>query len=277
MLELPESKVISGQLKETLTGRVITKVYADSSPHKFAFYSEDPKLYENFLNGKKIGESRSVGGQVEIDVEDFKILFSDGANIRFFEKNKKIPTKHQLYIIFEDETSLVCSIQMYGGIWITEDGKNNNEYYLIAKEKPSPLSKEFTEEYFKDLLSQVKDTISIKAFLATEQRIPGLGNGVLQDILFNAGINPKTKLNKISSDEMHNVYESIINTLKQMISQGGRDTEKNLFGNPGGYKTILSKNTVKFPCPRCGGEIKKESYLGGSVYYCPNCQPILQK
>lgn|GEM_PF-2077218 len=30
-----------------------------------------------------------------------------------------------------------------------------------------------------------------KAFLATEQRIPGLGNGVLQDILWTARIHPK--------------------------------------------------------------------------------------
>ena len=59
-----------------------------------------------------------------------------------------------------------------------------------------------------------------------------------------------------------------------MAVQGGRDTEKDLFGNAGGYKTILSKNTVNEPCPKCNTEIRKEAYLGGSIYYCPCCQRL---
>jgi hypothetical protein len=35
-------------------------------------------------------------------------------------------------------------------------------------------------------LGQEVKKLSLKALLATEQRIPGLGNGVLQDILFKA-------------------------------------------------------------------------------------------
>lgn len=41
----------------------------------------------------------------------------------------------------------------------------------------------------------------------------------------------------------------------------------------GGYCTIMSKNGMKSGCPACGGPIVKAAYLGGSVYYCPVCQP----
>jgi formamidopyrimidine-DNA glycosylase len=57
-----------------------------------------------------------------------------------------------------------------------------------------------------------------------------------------------------------------------MTEQGGRDTERDLFGCFGGYKTILSKNTVDTPCLVCGTVIKKEPFMGGSIYYCPGCQ-----
>ena len=57
-----------------------------------------------------------------------------------------------------------------------------------------------------------------------------------------------------------------------MTEKGGRDTEPDFFGQPGGYHTILCKNTVNKPCPVCGTSIKKEAYMGGSVYYCPKCQ-----
>ena len=42
MLELPEAKVIVGQLTRTIVGKTIIKVEANTSPHKFAFFSGDP-------------------------------------------------------------------------------------------------------------------------------------------------------------------------------------------------------------------------------------------
>jgi len=110
--------------------------------------------------------------------------------------------------------------------------------------------------------------------LATEQRIPGLGNGVLQDILFNVKMHPKKKVNMLSDKDKENLFKSIRATLSAMVSQGGRHTELDLFGHTGGYKTILSKNNVNKPCPVCRTIIKKEAYMGGSVYFCENCQTL---
>lgn len=59
-----------------------------------------------------------------------------------------------------------------------------------------------------------------------------------------------------------------------MVLKGGRDTQPDLFGNNGGYQTIHSSKTWKNPCPRCGSAIMKEAYLGGSVYYCTECQKL---
>ena len=38
MLELPEAKVIAGQLTRTIVGKTIVKVEANVSSHKFAFF-----------------------------------------------------------------------------------------------------------------------------------------------------------------------------------------------------------------------------------------------
>ena len=62
--------------------------------------------------------------------------------------------------------------------------------------------------------------------------------------------------------------------LADMTAQGGRDTEKTIHGHPGGYKTLMSKNALPHGCPVCGSEIRKETYMGGAVYYCENCQPL---
>lgn len=76
----------------------------------------------------------------------------------------------------------------------------------------------------------------------------------------------------MSDWEKENLFQSIKSTLLTIVANGGRDTEKDLYGRNGGYKTLLSKNTYKEPCPKCGGTIIKENYMGGSIYYCSTCQ-----
>jgi formamidopyrimidine-DNA glycosylase len=164
---------------------------------------------------------------------------------------------------------------MYGGVGCFREGELNNRYYTAAREKPSPLGERFNEEYFSRLISSPEvQKLSAKAFLATEQRIPGIGNGVLQDILFEAGVHPKKKLSVCSGREKRGLFASVKSVLREMSRRGGRDTETDLFGRSGGYKTKLSKKTAGKPCPRCGSVIAKENYLGGSIYFCAQCQKL---
>lgn len=275
MIELPEAITIARQINDTIHGNRIASVIAAHTPHKFAWYYGDPQKYRDLLTGKIIDKANAYGGMVEIKADNCIILLGDGVGIRFHDKNEQRPQKHQLLIEFENSSAISASIQMYGGLWCFNEGEFDNQYYRIAKEKPSPLSDRFNQAYFTRMLSAPDvQKLSVKAFLATEQRIPGLGNGVLQDILFDAGIHPKKKLNTFSDIDRETLYGSIKSILTEMTIHGGRDTEKDLYGCLGGYKTILSKNTVGKPCPVCGTTIRKENYMGGSIYYCDRCQRI---
>lgn len=274
MIELPEAAVLAKQINETVAGRKINKVVAAQNPHKFTWYYGDPKKYDGLLAGKVINTAVSCGGYVEIKAGDAVILFNDGASIRYYEKGERLPTKHQLWVELDDGSSLVSTVHMYGGIWAFPEGTFDNKYFRIAKEKPSPLTAAFDKAYYNSLFSENAGKLSLKAFLATEQRIPGLGNGVLQDILFNARMHPKKKVNTLSENDKEMLFDSLKLTLTEMVAGGGRDTETDLYGRQGGYKTILSRNTVNKPCPVCGAIIKKEAYLGGSIYYCPKCQTM---
>lgn len=272
MIELPEATVLAKQVNETVTGKRIRKVIAAQHPHKLAWYYGDPKEYHSFLAGKVIGTAASYGGLAEIAASNAILLFGDGVSLRYFAEGEKLPDKHQLWIEFEDGSSLVCSVQMYGGIWAFPAGSFDNKYYRISKEKTSPLTDAFNGTYFDALFGEKTDKLSLKAFLATEQRIPGLGNGVLQDVLFNAKMHPKKKVTTLSKKDKEELLNSLKLTLTRMAADGGRDTETDLYGRQGGYKTILSRNTTDKPCSVCGTIIKKEAYMGGSIYFCSMCQ-----
>lgn len=275
MMELPEAAVIVKQLNETISGKKIRNVTAAQSPHKFAWFYGDPQSYHQMLTGKTIGQATGYGGLVEIKTDAPTLLLGDGVGLRYHAPKENRPSKHQLLIEFEDLSAISATVQMYGGIWCFYDAKLDNVYYKVAKEKPSPLTGRFNEEYFQALISGPDfQKLSAKAFLATEQRIPGLGNGVLQDILWNAKIHPKRKISALTEEEKKSIFESVKTLLSSMTKLGGRDTEKDLFGNSGGYKTVMSKNNTSLPCPVCSDLIRKENYLGGSIYYCADCQKL---
>lgn len=274
MIELPEAITLSRQLNKTITEKTVHRVSPPTKPHKFCWFAGDPADYTKSLSGRAVLRTDSFGIFVETVFEDnVRLCINDGVNIRLIDKDA-VPKDYQLLIEFTDGTALVFTVAMYGGI-VLHRGENNNEYYLASRNSVSPLSPDFSARYY-EVLSTCNPKLSAKAFLATEQRFAGIGNGVLQDILFKAGVHPKRKIATLNTNEKDNLLYSVISVLDSMTKLGGRDTEKDLFGNFGGYITQMSKNTVNHGCSVCGTDIIKEAYLGGSVYYCPHCQPYIE-
>jgi len=274
MIELPEAYVLSQQISQTLVGKTIRRAAANTHPHSFAWYSGDPTAYNAMLAGKKVVDSGTLTREtcscdiVGIICDDMLLTIS--TPIKYHAPGGKLPAKHQLLLEFEDDSHMSCTVQMWGAMKCIPLAEKSEK----DKPMPSPLTEAFDMKYFENLINGVKPSLSAKAFLATEQRITGLGNGVLQDILFNARIHPKRKLETMSDEDREKLFSSVKSTLKNMKNYGGRDTEKDLFNDNGGYRTILSKNTLSHPCRVCGGSLVRQSYLGGNIYFCPICQPL---
>lgn len=275
MLEIPESKTLETQMRQRVIGKRVASVTMASSPHKFTWYLGDPQTYDGFLSGREIEDVQAQGGNLEITLGNARLLLQDGVNVRLLAPDVKRPEKHQCLMELSDGSALVMTVQMYGGICAYPEGGNDNAYYLVAREKTSPLEEDFDAAHFERLRTQDgADKQSAKAFLATGQRIPGLGNGVLQDILWEARVHPRKKMAEVDDAAYERMFHALKSVLAEMTKLGGRSTEKDLFGNPGGYRCICCKNTLGMPCPACGDLIVKEAYLGGAVYYCPTCQPF---
>ena len=272
MLELPESYTIANQIQKHLSGKIISHINILQTPHKFAFFNNEADRYGEALEGQSITGAAFRGGMVEINTEDSMIVFYDGAYPRYCEDRTKFPKKHQFAIHFDDETGIFVSIQMYGGITIFPKGECTNDYYISSSTKPNPLTDGFTFDYFMSLYPAGGKKLSAKAFLATQQRIPGLGNGVLQDILWEAGIDPRYPMQDAPEEAFRSLYDAVNQVIKAMAEQGGRDTERDLFGQKGRYITQLSKNSLNQPCTRCGYELHKTNYMGGTIYFCEHCQ-----
>ena len=294
-MSIAENQVIANQLQKTVVGKTIVKTVANQNPHKFVWFATEPRYaftphhdiscreaeqYDGLLTGKRIHKTDVHSNDTYLYVGDRALLLC-AISVRYYGADEKQPKRHQLLLTFDDGSVLAVCGSLGGVIFlfeVDEDGWAIG-YRNDLNNFPSLLSTDFTEEFFMNLidgtdLTKLKPAKSVKCFLATKNRMPGLDNIILHEILWEAGVNPKSVMAALGRDEYKRMYAAIKKVLPAVISAGGRDTEKDIFGNFGGYATKAGKNTLGKPCERCGEIIVKESYMGGVIYYCPKCQPF---
>lgn len=100
----------------------------------------------------------------------------------------------------------------------------------------------------------------IKSILMNQQVLAGIGNVYSDEILFQSGINPSTPVNKLKEEELQGIYKNMNSVLKTVIKAKGKDKL------PEDY--LHDHRKAGAECPKCGGEIVKETVGGRSAYYC---------
>lgn len=277
MFELPEYVVLAGQMNQSISGKTVRQGSLGNSPHKFVWYNQTPQTFEALTRGKKVGTASSRGRWLFLNLEPgYVLVFGEcGGRILFHRAGEKLPDKYHMLITFTDGTALSAMTQMWGAMELYKQGEEQNRTYIQGM-KTTPIEEAFTFEYFRKLVqdSTQEGKRSVKGLLTQDQLIPGLGNSIAQDIMLIAKLHPKKDISALSADQEKTLYQAIVRTVKKVIDQGGRNDEYTLFGDRGAYKRLLDKDSPKNGCPICGGTVEKIQYLGGSSYYCANCQRL---
>jgi len=275
MFELPEYTILAKQINKTLVGKKIKKGNLGNSPHKFVWYNRKHDEFTRLTQGKIIGKARVQGRWLIIPFEPgFNLVLGEcGGKILFHPKETELPNKYHLWVEFEDGSSLTATTQMWGAMELYEMGKEQERQYIKGM-RITPVERTFTFKYFSGLVDELLEgkKRSTKSLLVQDQLIPGLGNASAQDILFRAHLLPQRSLAELSIGQRRDLYDSIVNTVREIIDKGGRNDETDLFGKPGGYIRLMDSKAAGKPCSECGTKIQKMQYLGGACYFCPKCQ-----
>ena len=275
MFELPEYITIARQMNQSLAGKTVLQGNLGNTPGKFLWYNRSHEEFTQLTSGKTIGAA-TVRGRwlfVPLDPGYVLVLGECGGKILYHEPGSAVPKKYHLHITFEDDSFLTTMTQMWGAMELYEAGRELEREY-IKNMRPTPTDPEFTYDYFDQLVGEVRQerNYSAKALLTQDQLIPGLGNAIAQDILFQAKLHPRHDIGDLESHQRRVFYDAIQQTVNDVVEAGGRYDEVDLYGKPGRYARIMDKNALGYPCPRCGGKVTKIQYLGGSCYLCESCQ-----
>lgn len=275
MFELPEYTILARQINETLNGKRISNGRLGNSPHKFVWYNRSHEEFNQLTEGKTVGTAWVKGRWLFIPLHPGYVLLLGecGGKMLYHLPGSKLPKKYHLYITFADDAFFTVTTQMWGAMELYEEGAEQEREY-VKDMRPTPVDADFTFDYFSALIDKLAGgkKRSVKSLLTQDQIIPGLGNAIAQDIMFRAALHPKHPIRELSASQLRTLYAAITNTVHEIIEQGGRYDEYDLYNQRGGYVRLMDKNGVGRPCPTCGGVIEKINYLGGACYLCSNCQ-----
>lgn len=147
------------------------------------------------------------------------------------------------------------------------------EKILQAGYGPEPLTKDFTEENFKKMFSG--RSLKIKALLLNQKIIAGLGNIYVDESLWQAGIDPERRVNKLKPTEIKKLYRAIKEIITRAVKYRGTTFNNYVdsFGRRGNFSRFLKVyHRQGQPCPKCGRNILRKKVAGRSSHYCPYCQ-----
>ncbi len=102
---------------------------------------------------------------------------------------------------------------------------------------------------------------AIKARLLDQSVVAGVGNLLGDEMLFRAGIDPRTPTGTLSKDERDRLFRAFGQTMRTLKKRGGSHLGDHMYGrHPSGV------------CPLDGGEMRSATIGGRTTYWCSKHQ-----
>jgi formamidopyrimidine-DNA glycosylase len=173
-----------------------------------------------------------------------RFRFDDGSELRLVEHG----TEKKARLILADDLDSVEELKRLG---------------------PDPLGGELTLERFLDAARA--STRQLKSFLVDPSAISGIGNGLADEILFEARLSPLKRTDQVDEEGMRRLHGAVGLVIERQLallraSASGALPQKEPVGN------YVVHDHRGDPCPRCGTPIAWISYADRDTFYCPGCQ-----
>ncbi len=238
-----------------------------------------PKPHARVLRGVDVEALRSgIGGQplASSEAKGKQMLFRFGAkqdrwlglhlgmegDLRV-EPARFEPRKHDYLILRQAERSLVYHDTRLFGRVLYHRGMDTPEWW--AKLPPSIFSEAFTREAVADFLTRRKRT-ALKPVLLMQERFPGVGNWMADEILWRAELPPSRRSGELKPSEITRLYETVREVCRLALAEIGPD-----WGYPDTW--LFAHRWEKGgSCPRCGMDLERAQIGGRTTCWCPRCQ-----
>jgi len=144
---------------------------------------------------------------------------------------------------------------------------------LLAGLGVEPFDVAFTGAYLHTALKRRR--IAVKQALLAGEIVVGAGNIYACEALFGAGIDPRTRSDRISRPRCERLATAIRETLARALALGGSTLRdfRDAHGMAGEFQTEAQVyGRAGEPCQACGRTIRRVVQGQRATFFCPGCQ-----
>jgi formamidopyrimidine-DNA glycosylase len=226
---------------------------------------------------KNLGNPQNCGAILADQIQPTKQLGLDlimhlmlTGRLRLATRGEKRLPYTAFSLILDDGRELsYADEKKMGKIYLCESGQTAS-IPLYESQGVDVASPAFTWELFESLIARKRS--QARVFVMDQTALSAIGNAYADEILFEAGIHPKTPCYLLSAEKRRALYESIKSVLAWGVAEveaAGAPLEDKVRGH------MRVRNRAGEKCPRCGATIRKAGVLGYDAFFCPVCQPDL--
>jgi formamidopyrimidine-DNA glycosylase len=151
-------------------------------------------------------------------------------------------------------------------LWLAEEVDAVAELAAVG---PDPTRGELTRERFAAALRA--ESRQIKTLLTDQRALSGVGNGLSDEILYEARLSPLALTGRTTEEEAERLYDALLAVLERQTallreSMAGALPQK----EPKEHYAVHDHAGDR--CARCGGTVARISYADRETFYCPGCQ-----
>ena len=270
MPELPEVETYRRYFEETSLYQSISDVYVEDTKLLTTDYDTLNQQLKNhqFIGTKRVGKNLFV----QLDAPYWLHLhFGMTGDLAYFKDDEDTPRFARIIFRFANGFKLgfLCP-RKFERIGIVE----NIEEYLSRKKINKDALEITVEELAKTLH---KKKAPIKPVLLDQSTVAGIGNWIVDEVLFQAKIHPERISSQLTDNEILEIHKAMQYVIQTAInSQANYDdfSEHFLIHARGWGSKGMQDERVGF-CPECGDKISISKVGGRTTYLCENRQKAL--
>lgn len=276
MPELPEVETVRRYLKS----KIIDKTIIDIEIYYSKIIKEMNEVsFVTTLINKKFTKIDRTGKYLIFKLDEINLVVHLRMEGKFFYYSEKPgPNKHT-HLIFtladkENQLSYLVynDVRKFGTMHLVKEAEINT-FEPLQKLGIEPLDSQLTADYLKQLFKTLQK--DIKEVLLDQTKISGLGNIYVDEILFAAKINPRTKADTLTNRQLKQLVKNMKEIITKAIQNQGTTIRTFTFSED---QKGHNQNNLKVygrageNCMNCQTILKKTKITGRGTTYCPVCQ-----
>lgn len=267
MPELPEVETVARQLNQVLPGRILLGLRV------FDVKLARLEALIPLLEQARVGAVVRSGKRVILPLENSRTRGWLAVHLRMtgrllvHESRAPDPGHVRLSLDFDQGRLDFADVRRFGTVdWLTRSDE-------LAPPGLDPFDPACTPAALAELARDSRRPL--KAWLLDQQRICGLGNIYVCEILHACGLSPLRAAGELELNQWRVLQREMRRILRRAIELCGTTFSdfQDSRGLEGGFGKLLQVyGRAGEPCRRCGGSIVRETQAQRGSWWCPACQ-----